>query len=95
GHTASLFPGSPVLASRKWAATSHAPAGTVPRDRVTLTLAALRVALDALFLATGADKKSAVRDSLAFSPDDPSAPPAARVQPLRTTTWIIDEAAAE
>jgi 6-phosphogluconolactonase len=95
GHTASLFPGSTVLASRRWAATSRAPAGTVPRDRVTLTLAALGTALDALFLAIGPDKKNAVRNSLAASPDDPSAPPAARVQPLRSATWILDQAAAE
>lgn len=39
GHTASLFPGDPVLEEReRWVASLRAPEGYQARDRVTLTL---------------------------------------------------------
>lgn len=58
GHTASLFPGSPALASRRLVAAA-APAGAAPARRVTLTLKALNRAETVVLLAAGPAKKAA------------------------------------
>lgn len=59
GHTASLFPGSPALASRRLVAAAAAPAGVAPARRVTLTLKALNRAETVVLLAAGPAKKAA------------------------------------
>ncbi|OGR62197.1 MAG: 6-phosphogluconolactonase [Elusimicrobia bacterium GWB2_63_22] len=59
GHTASLFPGSPALASRGLVAAAAAPAGAAPARRVTLTLKALNRAATVVLLAAGPAKKAA------------------------------------
>jgi 6-phosphogluconolactonase len=59
GHTASLFPGQPVLAeTRALAAASLAP--FEPHQRMSLTLPALKSALKVCFFARGADKRPVV-----------------------------------
>ena len=63
GHTASLFPGNEALSARGFAAGVH-DAPKPPPDRVTLTLRALRSARRVVILATGADKRDAVRKGL-------------------------------
>jgi 6-phosphogluconolactonase len=66
GHTASLFPASPILLAPaepfgavRLAATARSP--LPPLDRMTLTLAALRSARRRIFLVKGADKLPALR----------------------------------
>ncbi len=59
GHTASLFPGSPALASRRLIAAAAAPAGVVPARRITLTLKALNRAATVVLLAAGPAKRAA------------------------------------
>ena len=96
GHTASLFPGSPV----------HDEAGIGvkavtaeyedrPAQRLTLTPAVFNDAGHVLFLVTGANKAetlSAVLDG----PFVPDRLPAQRIQPSTgTVTWFVDEDAAE
>ncbi|EHH69093.1 6-phosphogluconolactonase [Gluconobacter morbifer] len=55
GHTASLFPGQPVLKETKaWVGTA-APQ-TAPHERVTLTYPAIRSSALVVFLVTGASK---------------------------------------
>jgi 6-phosphogluconolactonase len=92
-HTASLFPGSAALSARGWAAPAVAPATADVHNRVTLTLSALNAARDVLFLATGADKREAVRRALAGE-EPPSAVPAAAVRGRRATRWFLDAEAA-
>lgn len=66
GHTASLFPGNAaVVATTLVAGVRDAP--KPPAERVTLTLRALRSARRVVVLATGADKRDAVRRALAGS----------------------------
>jgi len=72
GHTASLFPGNPVVhATGTCVAVHHAP--KPPPDRITLTVPVLRAARSIVFLATGSEKADAVRGLLAGpNPDVPS-----------------------
>ena len=88
GHTASLFPGDPVLdvADRDVAPTTGAYAGFA---RVTLTLPALSRARCAVFVASGAEKAPALARLLAGDP----AVPAARVAARRLVV-LADRAAA-
>ena len=66
GHTASLFPGHPALsAPGLTAGVRDAP--KPPAERVTLTLRALRTARRVVILASGTDKRDAVRKGLAGS----------------------------
>lgn len=95
GHTASLFPGSPALEAGGWAVATEAPAGVEPRRRVSLTLPALNIAAEAIFLAFGAAKRDAVRAATSSDPDPDKPPvPAALVRPAGGTSWYIDEDAA-
>ena len=88
GHTASLFPGMPVLEERRhWVGTMHDPeAGT----RLTLTYPALESSRETVFLVAGADKKTVLREVLAGD----QAQPAARLRPQGTLRFLADRAAA-
>ena len=58
GHTASLFPGDPIIKEgTRLVAAVRAPAGLPAPDRVTLTLPALNAARRAIFLVGGEDKR--------------------------------------
>ncbi|MEW5772625.1 MAG: 6-phosphogluconolactonase [Thermodesulfobacteriota bacterium] len=90
GHTASLFPGSPLLEERdRLVAATPRPAGNPPVFRASLTLPALNAAREVLFLAAGAAKGEIVRRIL----DDPEAAalryPAALVRPAGTLAWLL------
>jgi len=58
GHTASIFPGSPALASGRPAMAVNAPAGVRPARRLTLTLKTLNKARTLVLLAAGPRKKA-------------------------------------
>jgi 6-phosphogluconolactonase len=88
GHTASLFPGMPVLDERRhWVGTMHDPeAGT----RLTLTYPALESSREVAFLVAGADKKAVLRKVI----DGDQVQPAARLHPHGTLRFLADRAAA-
>jgi 6-phosphogluconolactonase len=88
GHTASLFPGTAVLAERvRWvAAVSDAKHG----ERITLTYPALQSSRDAAFLVTGADKRSI----LARYRGGDTSLPASHLVPSGTLHVFADRAAA-
>lgn len=72
GHTASLFPGQPVLKEQTaWVATCVPPAA--PYTRITLTYPAIHASRHVVFLVEGAGKKEAVAKVRA---QDPPARPA-------------------
>jgi 6-phosphogluconolactonase len=88
GHTASLFPGNPVLAERKrWAASVSDP--SVPEPRVTLTIPTIESSGEIAFLVTGAEKRAIV----ARLGQDQELP-AARIQPAGRLRWFLDRASA-
>ncbi len=93
GHTASLFPGSPLLDETD---RMVAAATTGDRDRlaqrVTLTLPAINSARHILFLVSGKDKAAVVR-SVVKGLDERL--PASRIQPVAgQLTWLLDAEAA-
>lgn len=90
GHTASLFPGDPVLEERlRLVAAVRAP--KPPPDRVTLTLPVLNAGRAVRFVVAGADKASALRAVVGGR----SSLPAARVRPANgTVAFLVDESAA-
>lgn len=89
GHTASLFPGDPVLdVVDRWAARSRAD--YEPYDRVTLTYPTINAAAAVAFMVTGAGKRQAFADVAAGTA------PAARVTPRDGELhWFLDRAAAQ
>jgi 6-phosphogluconolactonase len=91
GHTASLFPGSPVLREVfRTVAAVHAAAAAIPQ-RLTLTLPVLNAAARVAFLVTGAEKAKVLKAVLA----DRVMLPAALVSPEKgRLVWLVDRAAA-
>jgi 6-phosphogluconolactonase len=88
GHTASLFPGSPVLREKaKWVAPVL---NEMPEPRITLTYPALGSSRNAAFLVAGKDKKPMLERL--HRADDGL--PAANVRPIGTLHVFCDAAAA-
>jgi len=93
GHTASLFPDSPLLQEReRWVGAVVVPAK--PAQRLTLTLPVLNAARSAFFLVAGAAKREIVQ-AIRNEPDtDASQYPAARIRPTSgRVAWYLDQAA--
>jgi 6-phosphogluconolactonase len=92
GHTASIFPASPALKSRKITAAVSAPDNR--SDRVTLTAAVINNSKNIIFLVTGADKATALRHCVEgeFNPEKYPA----QITRLSngTVTWLTDITAA-
>lgn len=92
GHTASLFPGSPVDVTEPVIAVSADYQGR-PARRITLTPSVFNSARNVMFLVSGKSKADALKHVL--KADDPLHYPAARIHPSEgTTMWMVDEAAA-
>lgn len=87
GHTASLFPGKPMLDERRhWVGATDDPQGA---PRITLTYPALESSRETIFLVAGADKKDRLREVLAGD----ETLPAARLQPHGTLRFLVDRPA--
>ena len=93
GHTASLFPGTPVLEeSERWAAAVFAAEQDL--YRVTLTAPLINQARVVAFLVAGPSKAGVLREVL-HGPRDPARLPAQLIQPQRgELLWLTDLAAA-
>lgn len=92
GHTASLFPGTPVLQERqRWAAEVY----VAEQDlfRVTLTAPLLNQAALVAFLVSGVAKSAVLREVL-HGPEDPQRWPAQLIRPTNgSVRWLVDAAA--
>ncbi|MFN4259971.1 MAG: 6-phosphogluconolactonase [Gemmataceae bacterium] len=93
GHTASLFPGTPVLTEqRRWVVDVY----VAEQDmyRLTLTAPMINQARLVAFLVAGADKAQVLNEVIHGS-FDPQRLPAQLIQPQPgELRWLIDEAAA-
>ncbi|HEY6012120.1 MAG TPA: 6-phosphogluconolactonase, partial [Nitrospirota bacterium] len=92
GHTASLFPGSAAIQERTRLAVPVLK--RVPeKNRITITLPVLNNAAHVLFLASGPQKASVVREI--FENGNARGFPAGLVQPVSgSLEWFIDRSAA-
>jgi 6-phosphogluconolactonase len=92
GHTASLFPGSPVLKEVfRPVAAVHAAAASIPQ-RFTLTFPVLNAAARVVFLVGGPEKAKVVKAVLA---EGGSGLPAGMVRPTDgRLMWLLDRPAA-
>ena len=96
GHTASLFPGDPVLGEKKrWVAAVHAPSAYKTRERITLTLPAINSADQAVFMVSGSGKKGVVKKILNGAGGEREKIPAAMIQPKKELKWLLDTTVAE
>jgi 6-phosphogluconolactonase len=93
GHTASLFPGHPVLEeTRRWV-VPVVGAPKPPPIRLTMTLPLINNARSIVFAASGSDKAGIVSRVL-HPHSEPPELPAQRVNPFKGTLhWFIDRAA--
>jgi 6-phosphogluconolactonase len=93
GHTASLFPGAPVLKEQKrWVAEVY----VAEQDmyRLTLTAGIINQARVVVFLVAGAAKAAVVQE-VRQGPRDPRRLPAQLIQPERGELhWLLDKGAA-
>ena len=91
GHTASLFPDSPVVREVfRAVAAVHVSAASIPQ-RLTLTLPVFNAAARVVFLVAGAEKAKAVKAVLG----ERATLPAAMVRPdAGELVWLLDRAAA-
>lgn len=89
GHTASLFPeGRALLVQDRLVVSAQAPERFEVRDRLTMTLPVLENARLVLMLATGADKRNALKAA-----HEAGKLPVGRVRGRERTIWIVDRAA--
>jgi 6-phosphogluconolactonase len=92
GHTASLFPNTPVLEERqRWAAEVYVAEEDL--YRVTLTAPAINQAAVVAFLVAGSAKAGILRAVLE-GPSDPHRLPAQLIQPAQgELQWLVDQEA--
>jgi 6-phosphogluconolactonase len=90
GHTASIFPGSPLLEENKrwikeiWVTEKN-------MDRISFTMPFINQATTVAFLVSGASKAAIVKKIFSASGKNL---PAAKVKAKNTLYWFLDEAAA-
>jgi 6-phosphogluconolactonase len=90
-HCASLFPGKPEVEERRRLVAGVELAGWEPQvPRITMTLPCLNAARRVVFLVTGADKATAMRQAFGDPPDEAS--PAAHVRPDGGELLVICDA---
>jgi 6-phosphogluconolactonase len=94
GHTASLFPGSPVLKEKsRWTAAVDAPPSIQPPHRITLTLPAINGSDRAFFLVAGEEKREIVAAIFQSLRSPGRLYPAAMVRPGKEAVWFVDRGA--
>jgi 6-phosphogluconolactonase len=92
-HTASLFPGDPLIDDRdRIAAAAHSP--NHAHWRVTLAPGPLLTAKHTVFLVTGEDKREAVRAVFKEEYDPKKYPAQMASHHTRRVAWFLDQAAA-
>ncbi|HEU5401283.1 MAG TPA: 6-phosphogluconolactonase [Terriglobales bacterium] len=92
GHTASLFPHTPLLHESAHLVTAGY-IDEVKQSRISFTAPLLNAARNVLFLVTGMDKANVTREVL-FGARDPERLPAQLIHPDGAESWLLDRAAA-
>lgn len=92
-HSASLFPGDPLIEDRQGIAAATF-AAQFRQWRVTLLPGVLVAAKHTVFLVTGDDKKEALRSVIKGEYDPMMYPAQIGTRPGRDVVWFLDQAAA-
>ena len=92
GHTASVFPASPAVYETERTVVAVRNCPKPPPTRITLTLPAIRRALEVWLTTTGGGKAVAV--AMALSGAGEVQVPAAGARGQRRTLWLLDKTAA-
>jgi 6-phosphogluconolactonase len=91
GHTASLFPGAETIKETQHLAAAVTPPDISMKERITLTIPLINSAKNIIFLVTGNNKASIVRDVVEKESDTL---PASRVRPEKGSLFFfLDEQA--
>ncbi|MCW4031862.1 MAG: 6-phosphogluconolactonase [Candidatus Bathyarchaeota archaeon] len=90
GHTASLFPKSPILKEEvHWVSDVIAPSTNRPRNRITLTIPVINRSESIFFLISG-KKKITIAESIFKEPKVAIKKyPAAMIRAIEDTTWYV------
>lgn len=92
GHTASLFPGDPVLEEKeKWVNAVFAPPIYKTCQRITFTLPLINSAENVFFLVSGAKKKGVLKSIIEESDVAIKKYPAAMIRPKCKKIWFVDK----
>lgn len=92
GHTASLFPGDPLLdENTKLVAASQAPRGMSVKNRITFTLPLINLSKSVLFLVLDANKKKILSSIFEDRQKSQLLYPGALVHPTETLYWYLME----
>ncbi len=94
GHTASLFPGHPLLTERRRWVASLLDAPKPPAKRITLTLPVINNARHVVFVAAGAGKKSILSEVLGPGIHRKTLPAELVTPTDGDVEWFVDAAAA-
>ena len=90
GHTASLFPGDPVLKEQeRWVAAVKAPERYESQNRITLTLPVINRSGMVIFLVSGREKSGLAEEILVDPGKAAGKYPAALVRPRGELRWFI------
>jgi 6-phosphogluconolactonase len=92
GHVASVFPGSPAVYETERAVIGVRGSPKPPPTRITLTLPAIRCAVEVWLTVSDSEKAAAV--TMALSGAGEVQLPAAGATGRRRTLWLLDRAAA-
>lgn len=94
GHTASIFPGDPVIDEKeKWVSAVTAPPDVKQPERITLTLRLLNASKNIFFLVSGKSKADVLHDILFLGRMAADDYPAALISPDGSLVWFVDRAA--
>lgn len=95
GHTASLFPGHPLLDKPGGWVAAITDSPKPPPNRITLTLPVINRARHVMFITTGAGKAETLAQVIATAPTEVGLP-ARRVYPESGQLhWYVDDSAAQ
>jgi 6-phosphogluconolactonase len=88
GHTASLFPGSPLLAERSSLVSASTAVGSPPVARLSMTLSLINASKAVIFLLAGQEKLGLLEQILGGRRPDA---PAALIEPNEELFWLASE----
>jgi 6-phosphogluconolactonase len=89
GHTASLFPGEPLIADRKGIAAAVEASTKPPKDRITLLPGVLLKSRSTVFFVDGDEKRAALQEVLTGAYDPMKYPSQLLSRSAKDVDWFV------